>query len=114
MGNFYDAIEPAVRPLVKLLRDSGFNTTCSCGHVRYIEMECYHEGDVERLVDALIEAGHTNFWASMRHAYIGGQHYRSLRVDFGREIEDYFVDSEQQVKGIEYGRVQELREARDG
>ena len=34
---WYDQIEEPVREIVKLLRNNGFNTTCSCGHEMYIE-----------------------------------------------------------------------------
>jgi len=42
-------IEEPIRPLVKLLRNNGFNTTCSCGHQMYVEMENYHAEEVEDL-----------------------------------------------------------------
>lgn len=31
------AIEPRIRPIVKLLRDNGINTTCSCEHEMYVD-----------------------------------------------------------------------------
>ena len=34
-------IEEPIRELVKLLRNNGINTTCSCGHEMYCECETY-------------------------------------------------------------------------
>lgn len=36
---FYSMIEEKVRPYVKMLRNSGINTTCSCEHEGYIECQ---------------------------------------------------------------------------
>lgn len=32
-------VEPEIQPLVKLLRNNGLNTTCSCGHEMYCECD---------------------------------------------------------------------------
>lgn len=39
MINWYENIEKEVRELVHILRDNGFNTTCSCGHAKYVELD---------------------------------------------------------------------------
>lgn len=54
MGDWYDCIEEPIRDLVRLLRNNGFNTTCSCGHAMIIEMAHAPE-DAERLWTLLIE-----------------------------------------------------------
>jgi len=56
-------IEEPIRNLVKLLRDNGFNTTCSCGHYPkpYVQMESHSSHEVDRLYDLLIENGYKNF-----------------------------------------------------
>lgn len=54
--NWYLTIEPRVRKLVNLLRNNGFNTTCSCGHEMTIELVLSnHLEEVERLAIFLIE-----------------------------------------------------------
>ena len=54
--NWYQNIEPAVRKLVYLLRNNGFNTTCSCGHEMTIELTLgNHLDEVERLANFLVE-----------------------------------------------------------
>jgi len=66
-------IEEPIRPLVKLLRDNGFNTTCSCGHKLYVEMEQYCDGDVSRLYNLLWENGYKHFrittWWEARESF---------------------------------------------
>ena len=112
MIDFYEQLEPAVRPIVKLLRDQGFNTTCSCGHVRYVEMETDGDGDARRLVDTLIEAGHTNFHVVLSWQFVGGKHYRLLRVEFGRDITGQFL--QEVAKGREYNRIEEMIVGEEG
>lgn len=52
--DWYEAnIEPEIREFVKLLRDNGFNTTCSCGHKMYVECGYIPDGEVQRLHNLL-------------------------------------------------------------
>jgi len=53
MNNWYDNIEKPIRKIVKLLRDNGFNTTCSCGHEMYVEGDSFPDGEIKRLHDLL-------------------------------------------------------------
>jgi len=56
-------IENSVRPLVKLLRDNGFNTTCSCGHLPnpYIQIDWNQDSEITRLYNLLVENKYKNF-----------------------------------------------------
>jgi len=47
--DWYDIIEKPIRPLVKLLRDNGFNTVCSCGHDMTIQADLTPDGELFRL-----------------------------------------------------------------
>lgn len=58
---FWNNIEPKIKPVVKLLRDNGFNTTCSCEHTMTVEISLMHIEDVEQIAMMLIEAGYRNF-----------------------------------------------------
>jgi len=61
---WYNQIEKPVRELVKLLRNSGFNTICSCGHknpLPYVQMEWYAPEDIKRLYNLLWDNGHKDF-----------------------------------------------------
>lgn len=59
--DWYEQIEAHIRPIVKLLRDNGFNTTSSCHHDMTIDMDWLDPLDIQRLPVVLIENGITNF-----------------------------------------------------
>jgi len=62
--DWYDkCIEEPLKPLVKLLRNNGFNTVCSCGHnpSPYVQMEWYDDAEVTTLYNLLMEKGYTKF-----------------------------------------------------
>lgn len=62
--NWYEEnIEEPLRDLVKLLRDNGFNTTCSCGHLPYpfLTMEWYQDSEITKLYNLLVENKYKNF-----------------------------------------------------
>ncbi len=47
MSDWYEQIEEPIRPLVKLLRDNGINTTSSCGHKMYVQADLMLDGQLE-------------------------------------------------------------------
>lgn len=62
MSDWYEKfIEIEVRQLVYLLRNNGFNTSCSCGHELEIEMESYGDSDMTNLYNLLLENNYFNF-----------------------------------------------------
>ncbi|MGD0598097.1 MAG: hypothetical protein ABSA64_11330 [Sedimentisphaerales bacterium] len=65
LKNWYSQIEEPVRELVRLLRNNGFNTTCSCGHSKpcpCVEMEWYgFEEEARRVYNLLCENGYNSF-----------------------------------------------------
>ena len=53
-SDWYDNnIEEPIRDLVRILRNNGFNTECSCGHEMYIQCQYIPEGEVKRLHDLI-------------------------------------------------------------
>ena len=58
---WYDTIEKEIRPIVRLLRDNGYNTTGSCGHDRYVELDIYDFKQVELLWRLLYDKGYRDF-----------------------------------------------------
>ena len=58
--DWYDSLEPGVRPFVRLLRDNGINTTCSCEHTMTIEAEWRYD-DEPRCVWELLCTGNYLF-----------------------------------------------------
>ncbi len=62
MEDWYSRIEEPLKGLVRLLRNNGFNTFCSCGHKRVVQMEWYgFEEEARRLYGLLCENGYSNF-----------------------------------------------------
>jgi len=53
MKDWYENIEEPVRDMVKLLRNNGFNTTCSCGHKMYIEGDLIEDYKLKEIHDLL-------------------------------------------------------------
>lgn len=76
MANWYDEhIEEPIQDLVRLLRDNGFNTECSCGHEMYVQCQYICEGETMRLHHLLFNNGYRNY-----HIKI------DLRVDDGHSF----------------------------
>lgn len=68
MYTWYNQIEEPIKKLVKLLRNNGFNTFCSCGHknpLPYVQMEWYACDDIERLYNLLWDNGYKDFELSL-------------------------------------------------
>lgn len=62
MNEFWKNIEEPIRDAVRLLRDNGFNTTCSCGHEMIIDLELgNHMDEVERIANILVDNGYKGF-----------------------------------------------------
>ena len=79
---WYDGLEPGIRDVVRLLRDNGFNTTCSCEHNMEIQLaDIQHASDAERLAILLVETGYKGFVIRV-HIEVppGGYWARSMAV----------------------------------
>jgi len=64
MADWYDCfIEDPLKDLVRILRNNGFNTFCSCGHrpKPYIQMEWYDDAEVTKIYNLLVENSYNNF-----------------------------------------------------
>jgi hypothetical protein len=62
--NWYEKyIEKPIRPLVKLLRDNGYNTECSCGHKMYVQCQYpwIDNGEFYRLDMLLFNNGYRDY-----------------------------------------------------
>jgi hypothetical protein len=62
--DWYDLhIEKPIQNLVRLLRNNGFNTFCSCGHLPspYVQMEGHYPEEMGKLVNLLLDNGYKNF-----------------------------------------------------
>lgn len=54
---YEENIEEPVRPLVRLLRNEGFNTECSCGHEMYVQCSYSTDAEIMRLDNLLFHHG---------------------------------------------------------
>lgn len=61
MDWYEGVIEKPVRDLVRLLRDNGFNTSCSSGHEMTVQCEQVLDGEVQRLHNLLYNNGYRNY-----------------------------------------------------
>ena len=95
MGNWYECcVEEPVRDLVKVLRNHGFNTECSCGHEMYVQCGYHPEGEIRRLHDLLYcymseNKKKINYEILVRVSVIDGHVTASLDVRFPKNITDY-------------------------
>lgn len=60
--DWFGCVEGPLRNLVRLLRNNGFNTYSSCGHLPpYVQMEWYEDEQITQLYNLLVENGYYNF-----------------------------------------------------
>ncbi len=83
-------IDKPLRNLVQLLRENGFNTSSSCGHLPrpYVQMEWYDDEEVTKLYNLLVENDYKNFtitaiWEAVK---ISIQRSRYMQVSFCVEM----------------------------
>jgi hypothetical protein len=83
--SWYDGIEAPIRPHVRLLRENGFNTTCSCGHGMWVELDLGNNlDDAERLARFLQENGYPQFHLTTElFAHPKSLWIRRAKVHFG-------------------------------
>lgn len=82
MSWYTENIEAGIRKKVKLLRDNGFNTECSCAHKMYVQCQYLLDGEIKRLHDLLFNNGYRNYTISIEVKVIDGYSYSSLQIDF--------------------------------
>lgn len=62
MDWYNENIEPEIRAVVKLLRDNGINTECSCGHEMYVQFQIFPHNDTMSNVDYILyDAGYRDY-----------------------------------------------------
>lgn len=80
--NWYEEyIEKPVRDLVNLLRNNGFNTTCSCGHNMKVDCDPMIDGEIKRLHDLLYENGYINYVINLTINCIGGCVHSNISIE---------------------------------
>jgi hypothetical protein len=85
LREWYENIEPGIRPLVRLLRDNGWNTVCSCEHEMYVDVALLSMDDCERLASFLVENGYRKFhMAAELFAPLDGFWARRVHLTVGK------------------------------
>lgn len=80
MDWYEEYIEEPIKPLVKLLRDNGFNTECSCGHEMYVQCQIIPDGEFKRLHDLLFNNGYRNYKIEIFLECIDGHWDSSMQI----------------------------------
>lgn len=79
--NWYsENIEEPVRDLVKLLRDNGVNTECSCGHKMYVQCQFIPDRQIMNIENLLLLNGYSNYKLSIEIKRIDGHFYGSMGI----------------------------------
>lgn len=82
MNDWYEEfIEEEIRPVVRLLRDNGFNTFCSCGHKMYVELECYDPAHITDIYNLLME--HDYLFNIFFYWETHPLNHKWVRIEFG-------------------------------
>ena len=90
---FYDQIEEPVRPLVRVLRDNGINTTCSCGHKMTIQADLIPDGTLQVMHNVIYNYLSENkkpisYTITIHHEVINGLPWRTYADIY---IGDFFT-----------------------
>ena len=106
MSDWYeDNIEEGVRDVVKLLRDNGFNTECSCHHEMYVQCQYSPDGQIHRLHRLLFNNGFRNYEIAMTHTVTNGHSYDTMDINLTdrKKVErrDIGLDRESVVARLE-------------
>jgi hypothetical protein len=86
-------VEPGVRKLVRLLRDNGVNTECSCeghgdGAVPYVQCQYIPDGEIVRIHNLLFDHGYENFIIQLHHRVLDGKSFSTLDIYVGKNVEE--------------------------
>lgn len=84
MSNWYIQVEEGVRDLVRYLRNQGINTTCSCHHDWYIQVDCEPE-DLRHIWSLLAEYGLRQSEWRLVYRWEEVRRYLTIHLDVQRE-----------------------------
>ena len=82
MDWYEENIEVGISETVRLLRDNGFNTECSCEHKMYVQCQYVADGEIQRLHNTLFNNGYRNYTVSIELRVVDGHSYSSIHIDF--------------------------------
>lgn len=97
MGDWYkENIEEEIRDIVRLLRDNGINTECSCGHDMYIQCQYVNDEEIDKVKILLLENEHFDFTIIIGICFMSGvnlsSHYTIYLPQPGQTlVEDGYI-----------------------
>ncbi len=80
-------IEEPIRPVVRLLRDHGFNTESSCGHKMYVQCQYITDGSIMDLDNLLFNNGHKDYKITITVNRIDGHVYSNIHIDLSGDTD---------------------------
>jgi hypothetical protein len=83
--DWYEEIEEPIRGLVKLLRENGFNTECSCGHEMYVQCQCIPDGVLQRLHNLLYNNDYRDYKIDISLECINGCWRSTMNITIPKE-----------------------------
>ncbi len=85
MSWYQENIELPIQPLVRLLRDNGFNTESSCGHEMYVQCQYLLDGEIKRLHDLLFNNGYRNYEINISVKVLDGCLYSNCHIEMTKK-----------------------------
>ena len=82
MDWYEENIEEGVRFPVKLLRDKGVNTECSCEHDKYIQCQYINDGHIQYIDSILFNAGFRNYFIEIQLTREEGHLRHTMQIKF--------------------------------
>jgi len=83
-------IEPRIREIVRLLRNNGINTECSCEHDKYVQCQYTHEGFLKDLDFLLCNNNFRNYEMKVSIKRIDGHLVSTMNIIFENLEENKF------------------------
>jgi hypothetical protein len=101
--NWYESnIDEDIRPIVKLLRDNGFNTKSSCGHMMYVQSALYYNVAPIKIINLLKEKGYKQFKINIEIQFdlLKHQVFHNFVVWFPSKDGKYHYEAQDQLKTV--------------
>ncbi len=95
MTDWYEEhIEPGVRKIVRLLRDNGINTECSCEHEKYVQCQYPMDEDIKKVDCLLFNNGFRNYKIDIHIVREDGHARKSMNIEFEDLFEQTYERAE--------------------
>ena len=90
---YKENIEEGISFPVKLLRDNGINTECSCEHEKYIQCQYINDGHIRHIDNTLFNAGFRNYFIELHLTREDGHLRTYVDIKF-EDLKEYLENIE--------------------